>query len=165
MQKEIQQVKIRLLQAGYLDNEWLDKYLKIIEDNLSTKLDHTCTQSHHAIPVRTYYNLTTSNKTDRKKALKIANNDPENIKVNLLYKDHLLAHSYLTLCLDLEQEQLKYEQQASLRQKNSHIGAAAYCTKYKRSSSLKYDSYKTTDTLNYLQDYYSAEESLEIYNL
>ena len=38
-----------------------------------------------------------------------------NIIVNLSYKDHQLAHAYLTLCTDLDKAQQDYEAQAARR--------------------------------------------------
>lgn len=38
-----------------------------------------------------------------------------NIVVNLSYKDHQLAHAYLTLCTDLDKAQLAYEARAQKR--------------------------------------------------
>lgn len=85
MKKE--EIKEKLLRLGlFIDNEWLDKYCELIENNKNTKREKYKTQSHHIIP-KCYY---TMNK------LKI-DNSKENL-VNLLYKDHILAHCYLCLC-------------------------------------------------------------------
>lgn len=164
MQEKIQQIKNRLIEAGYLDNEWLDKYLAIIEANLATPKNRLSTQAHHAIPVRTYYTLLTNVKEDHRKAVKKADKDPINIKVNLLYKDHLLVHSYLTLCLNLEQEQAKYEAQADIRKQNSFKGVTA--TNLKRSQVVnKFTVHKKTETMSYLKQYFSEVDAEDIYNL
>lgn len=68
-----------------VDNIYLDKYVKLITDNLKRKPEKFKTQKHHIIPRCFYkYNKIT------------INNNPDNI-VNLLYKDHILAHYYLYL--------------------------------------------------------------------
>ena len=117
MDKKIQQVKYRLLELGFLDNEWLEKYLEILASNLTTLRDKRSTQAHHAIPVNAYWKSNES--YNRAEALKLAEQDPTNFVVNLLYKDHLLIHSFLTLCTDLSAVQTRYETQANLRIVNS----------------------------------------------
>lgn len=79
-----------------VDNEYLDKYVELIENNRNTKREKFKTQSHHFIPVD-YYKVKNNLKT-RKEALPIANRDVNNFKVNLIYKNHILAHIYLSLC-------------------------------------------------------------------
>ena len=120
MKKDLIEVKTRLIELGYLDNEWLDKYLEVIEANLETKKSKKSTQAHHAIPVNSYWN--SINSYNRKEALKAAKADTVNFEVNLLYKDHLLIHSYLTLCTELNSVQAKYEAQAELRRSKSFTG-------------------------------------------
>ena len=117
MKKDLVKVKIKLIELGYLDNEWLAKYLEIIEANLDTKRNRKSTQAHHAIPVNSYW--TSDEPYNRAEALKLARADKINFEVHLLYKDHLIAHSYLTLCTDLDIVQLRYEAQADLRKINS----------------------------------------------
>ena len=114
--------------------------------------------------MRTYYTLLTNAKKDHLKAVKIADKDPINIKVNLLYKDHLLVHSYLTLCLNLEQEQAKYEAQADKRKQNSFKGVTA--TNLKRSQTVnKSASCSKIKTMSYLRQYFSEVDAEDIYNL
>lgn len=110
-------IKKLLLSYGYLDNLYLDKYLDIIFNNLSTKKD-IGTQSHHIIPVINYWN--SAEPYNRQATLKIARQDLNNKEINLLYADHLLAHAYLTLCSDLAKAQRKYISQAEQR----HINAS-----------------------------------------
>ena len=117
MNEKVQKVKIKLLDLGYLDNEWLNKYLEVLESNLNTPRDQKSTQAHHAIPVTSYWN--SYKPYNRQEALKLSRRDVDNFEVNLLYKDHLLIHSYLTLCTDLETVQSRYETQAELRKYNS----------------------------------------------
>lgn len=69
-----------------VDNKYLDKYCELIENNKDTKREKFKTQKHHIIP-KCYYKYNN---------LKI-DNSKENL-VNLLYKDHILAHYYLCLC-------------------------------------------------------------------
>ena len=112
----IQKVKIRLLELGYIDNEWLVKYLELLEENLCRVRDRKSTQEHHAIPVNAYW--TSNEPYNRLEAIKVARRDKTNFKVHLLYKDHLLIHSYLTLCTNLDTVQRRYEAQAALRKQN-----------------------------------------------
>lgn len=117
MNDRIQKVKSKLIELGYLDNEWLDKYLEMLEFNLNRVRDRKCTQAHHAIPVNSYW--VSDEPYNRKEALKLSRLDSNNFEVHLLYKDHLLIHSYLTLCTDLSTVQRHYEAQADLRKANS----------------------------------------------
>ena len=119
--KDLTKVKARLIELGYIDNEWLDKCLEVIEANLETKKSKKSTQAHHAIPVNAYW--TSNDPYDRKEALKLAKEDEVNFVVNLLYKDHLIIHSYLTLCTNLDEVQIRYEAQEHLRKQNSTIAA------------------------------------------
>ena len=165
--KDLTKVKARLIELGYIDNEWLDKYLEVIEANLETKKSKKSTQAHHAIPVNAYW--TSNDPYDRKEALKLAKEDEVNFVVNLLYKDHLIIHSYLTLCTNLEEVQIRYEAQAELRKQNSRIGIAAsikkgtnsVCTSSKGIKTAKDDS----KSLAYLKHFYSDEEIEDILDL
>ena len=155
----IQKVKSKLLELGYLDNEWLDKYLEMLEANLNQPRDRKRTQEHHAIPVNSYW--TSDEPYDRQEALKLSRLDTTNFSVHLLYKDHLIIHSYLTLCTDLEIVQRRYEAQADLRKRNSQIGAAATNQKLNNKSTGKYK----TSEIAFVKQYYSAEEAEEILSL
>lgn len=80
-------MKEKLLGLGvFVDNKYLDLYCSLIEDNKQTKKEKFKTQQHHVIPCACY--------GSRKEADK----DASNLKVNLLFKDHILAHYYLCLC-------------------------------------------------------------------
>ena len=68
------------------DNEFLDLYVNLINNNENTVRSINKTNLHHIIP-RYYY-------LDRQLDI---NNDESNL-VNLLYKDHILAHYYLARC-------------------------------------------------------------------
>ena len=79
--------KSQLLETKYVvDNEYLDKYVSLINLHRSDPKVVRKTHTHHIIPV-SYY---TSNKLD-------VNNSKSNL-VNLTYKDHMLAHLYLSGC-------------------------------------------------------------------
>lgn len=69
-----------------IDNIYLDKYVKLIQDNILREKEKYKTQIHHIIP-RCYF---------LKNNLKVDNT--KNNKTNLLFKDHILAHYYLALC-------------------------------------------------------------------
>lgn len=159
MNDRIQKVKSKLLEFGYIDNEWLTKYLEMLEANLNTQRDRKSTQEHHAIPVNSYW--TSNEPYNRQEALKLSRLDETNFSVNLLYRDHLMIHSYLTLCTDLEAVQNRYEAQATLRKRNSQIGVAATNQKLGTKSSKKH----TTAPATYIQQFYSAEDAEEILNL
>lgn len=80
-------LKEKLLTTGIvIDNEYLHKYCELVIDNRDTSYVIHKTQSHHIIP--RYYC-----KENSPHLIKDNSN-----KVNLLYKDHILAHYYLSLC-------------------------------------------------------------------
>ena len=71
----------------FIDNTYFSKYIDLVYNNISTCRRLFITQKHHIIPV-SYFKY---------KKLPV-DNSPMNV-VNLLYKDHLLAHYYLFLCM------------------------------------------------------------------
>ena len=80
------ELKNKILATNYFeDNKYLDKYCKLIEDNKDTKREKYKTQIHHIIP-KCYFIINNIE----------IDNGKEN-KINLLYKDHILAHYYLVL--------------------------------------------------------------------
>ena len=82
-----QEIKENLLKINLVvDNEYLDKYVELIINNYYTESKKFITNSHHIIP-RCYY----------KHNHMLVDNNSRN-KVNLLIKDHLLAHYYLYKC-------------------------------------------------------------------
>lgn len=82
-----QELKVKLLNTNYfIDNEYLNKYCELIELNKNTKKERPKTQSHHIIPV-SYFKIS-----------KLPIDNSKENKVNLLYKNHILAHYYLCLC-------------------------------------------------------------------
>lgn len=96
MRQEVNSLKKHLLDIGLAkDNEYLDKYCSLMLDNKHTKREKAKTQRHHIVP-RYFFDYEKKECDNRK----------ENI-VNLLYKDHLLAHYYLALCSKEEEFILK----------------------------------------------------------
>ncbi len=82
-----EQLKKKLLDLKIVvDNEYLDKYVEIIFNNLDTKKEKYKTQKHHIIP-KCYY---------RHEKMNIDNSS--NNLVNLYYKDHVLSHYFLFMC-------------------------------------------------------------------
>ena len=72
----------------FIDNEYLDKYVDLIDKNFSTDAVSKQTNKHHIIPA--YY--------FRHFDLPVDNSE-ENL-VNLYYRDHMLAHLYLSGCTE-----------------------------------------------------------------
>lgn len=93
---ELKNILLQNYPNVFLDNKYLDEYCKLITNNLKTKVEAFKTQNHHFIPVNVYKIL--NNLTDRRDSERLANLDPNNFKVSLLYKDHVLAHYYLSMC-------------------------------------------------------------------
>ena len=84
-------LKEKLLNLGIvIDNEYLDKYVELVETNRNTKREKFKTQRHHIVP-KHYYKLN---------ELKI-DNSKSNF-VNLFYKDHFIAHLLLAMCSSTE---------------------------------------------------------------
>ena len=80
-------LKDKLLSTGYFeDNDWLDKYIQLIENNKNTKQKVYETEAHHILQ-KAYFKLIN----------KPIDNSSNNI-VNLFYLDHALAHYYLCYC-------------------------------------------------------------------
>ncbi len=89
-------LKDLLLATGYfLDNEYLDEYVELLKHNHIDGKHYT--ELHHAIPVA-FYKLMATKPLSRAEAKKIAEADPQNFKVNLLYRDHCKAHYLLYFC-------------------------------------------------------------------
>lgn len=70
----------------FIDNEYFDEYIDIINNNIDRKREKFKTQKHHIIP-RAYF-----------KHNKLLLDNSDNNIVNLLYKDHILVHYYLCQC-------------------------------------------------------------------
>lgn len=82
-------VKDDLINFGcFLDNRYLNLYIRLINKNLNLPKIKGKTQKHHIIPRKFYY------------FKKLPENNSDSNLVNLLYKDHILAHYYLVLCTE-----------------------------------------------------------------
>lgn len=68
------------------DNEFLDLYVDLVNNNIFTDRDVHRTNLHHIVPK--YYYIDNDLDID----------SSDNNVVNLLYKDHILAHYYLARC-------------------------------------------------------------------
>lgn len=90
---DIFRLKYQLLAYGLVkDNKYLDLYLQLIIDNLQTEKTKFETQQHHCIPLGIYCKAFKINvpKVNLRKLSEIL--VPDNLIVNLKFKDHLLAH-------------------------------------------------------------------------
>lgn len=110
----------------FLDNEYLDKYVNLITSNKFTKKEVYKTQRHHIIP-RCYY---------RNNNL-IVNNEPDNL-VNLLFKDHVLAHCYIVLAA--KESKFKYQNMAALYKLCNHRDFKGFDYKSLNEFQLAYES-------------------------
>ena len=94
-------IKKKLLQTQlFVENEYFDLYVQLIQNNQTTRKQKCRTQKHHIIPSI---------------AFKLYNWDGEDASdnfVNLLYKDHVLAHYYLALCS--KESEFKYKMICSI---------------------------------------------------
>ena len=83
----VYELKEYLLGLDFLiDNDYLDKYVDLVIRNQFTAYIKNSTNKHHIVPKYYYcYNN-----------LRV-NNDNTNL-INLLYRDHILAHYYLAMC-------------------------------------------------------------------
>lgn len=85
--------------SGFLDNEYLQKYCRLVEQNITTKQRNRVTNAHHIIP-KAWFKI---NKQP-------IDNSLQNL-VNLVYKNHVLAHYYLCLCT---KDELQYANELAL---------------------------------------------------
>lgn len=91
----------RLLSTDlFLENDYFEKYIDLINNNLITKKQSFKTQCHHILPAVVFKLNNWSNKDDKRNL------------VNLLYKDHILAHYFLALCC--KDEELSYKMYCAL---------------------------------------------------
>lgn len=126
---------------GFIDNEYLQKYCRLVEQNTTTKQRNRITNAHHIIP----------------KAWFKINNEPvdnslQNL-VNLVYRNHVLAHYYLCLCTE---DELQYANELALvclhsrnklnivdKQLFNHLPLYNYIYEdYKKKKSSNYKLYK-----------------------
>lgn len=98
------EIKDVLLNLGiFIDNESFNSYVKLISDNRTTKQEKHKTERHHIVPRAYFKKLGYSDYS----SWRVRSDVNINNIVNLLYKDHILAHYYLCLCI--KDEQLKYK--------------------------------------------------------
>lgn len=115
MNEKILKVRDKLLELGYVDNEYLYKYLELIERNLNTPRNSRSTQAHHAIPVKDFVESAKLTRAGDSRyrwqmAINTAELEAANFRVDLLYIDHLRAHNLLALCRDLDEVQRHHEE-------------------------------------------------------
>ena len=97
----LEKLKEKLLSLNVIeDNEFLDKYCKLIIDNKDRKREKYKTQKHHIIP-RCYF----------KYIDELCDDSKDNIVI-LLHKDHVLAHIYLSLIFTVKR--IKYANQKAV---------------------------------------------------
>lgn len=109
--RNVEEIKTRLLNTNYvIDNEYFNKYLQLIESNLTTKREYYKTQIHHIIP-RAFYRLSNS----------VIDNTKEN-KVNLSIYNHYLAHKYLYHCVDDKLKTYMYQAMVLIAYKANEKG-------------------------------------------
>ena len=83
----------------FVDNKYLDMYARLVERNTRTPVLHGVTNKHHILP-KSWFKM---NKLP-------VDNSLSNL-VNLVYRDHVLAHYYLCLCTT---DELQYANQLAL---------------------------------------------------
>ena len=88
-----------LSKRGFVDNEFFEMYCRLIERNTRTPIRHRITNSHHILP-KAWFKI---NK-------QTVDNTQSNL-VNLVYRDHVLAHYYLCLCTT---DELQYANELAL---------------------------------------------------
>lgn len=84
----ISEIKSKLLDTKiFIPNEYFYSYLELLNENFNTVPVKGKTQQHHIIP-RNYF---------KKNNMSVDNS--ENNLITLYFKDHVLAHYYLSLCM------------------------------------------------------------------
>lgn len=77
-----------LSKEGFIDNDYLELYCRLIERNIRTIRKPRLTNKHHIIP-KAWFKLNYQE----------IDNSLSNL-VNLIYREHVLAHYYLCLCTE-----------------------------------------------------------------
>lgn len=99
-------IKEKLLNTGILsDCEWLDKYVDLIYHNIDSEYIPGKSHKHHIIP-RCYFTHIICDENSAR--------DNESFTVNVLMKEHIIAHCYL--CLSTTNEWFKYFMYMSVKQ-------------------------------------------------
>ena len=95
-------LKEKLLGLGmFEDNEFLDLYCSLIEQNIGNVKIKNETERHHIIPRRVFKILNLPYKASSKNSIVNKNNI-----IHLSYKNHLLAHYYLCFCAKNEYKKI-----------------------------------------------------------
>lgn len=91
-------IKEKLIEIGFaIDNEYLQKYCELIDSNKDREKVKHSTHCHHIIP-RYYFEHN-----------RISIDNTSDNLVNLLFKDHILAHYYLANCCNEEYKKSQEE--------------------------------------------------------
>jgi hypothetical protein len=131
-------LKEKLLSLNVLvDNEYLDKYVHLIESNYFTAKEKFKTQSHHIIP-KCYF---THNGME-------VDNTIHN-RVNLLFIDHIRAHCYLVLASD--ENIFKYHNQCAIEKLLAHRDFKGVYDDLKSLEEVQM-AYESSRTLRYLNN-------------
>lgn len=94
------QIKQALINTGYFkSNAYLTLYCNLLVKNINNSCIAGKTQKHHTIPACYYSSV---KKISLKEGRKEADRDPNNLVVNLRFRDHILAHYYLVRCCSEE---------------------------------------------------------------
>ena len=136
-------LKNKLLETCQFEsNEYFEAYLDLINRNLDRVSEKYKTQKHHIFPVS---------------LSKIIGSQIDNSKsnlVNLLYKDHILAHYYLSLCTRGE---FKYKMICAIQFLSGHV------VNYSNGAFDKnaIDTFlQSLDNYQLLREYYAKEQSI-----
>lgn len=129
MNKEI------LIDIGLVeDNQWLDAYVDLINNNLLTTHQAYTTQKHHIIP-KFYF-----------KDNNIAIDNSESNVINLKIKDHILAHYYLCRC-------------STAKYKGKNYASIQYILRNKQVKQLP-ELYEFVTLLDNIDEYYNEYREL-----
>ena len=146
-----------LSHSDFVDNDYLDKYVALINNSSIVNEYKYTVYKHHIIP-KAYFNLY---------KLSIDNSD-KNISI-LTYKDHLYAHYYLYRCTsgDLQYRML-FALKCLLRMNNNlNTSINSFNTTLKNGLNSKIGWINTHDNLTFTTTdglHYDKKTSVKIYN-
>lgn len=134
-------IKEKLLSLGIIDhNDYFEKYVQLIINNVQTEKQTYKTQRHHIIP-RCYY---------KHKKLDV-DNSSENL-VNLLYRDHILAHYYLCLCV--KDENIRHDCIMAFTYLTDRIDSLKITSAYNLKIDIEYSREEIVQQLPHFQELY-----------
>ena len=134
-------IKEKLLNLGIInDGDYFEKYVQLIVDNKHTKKQKYKTQRHHIIP-KCYY---------KHKNLDVDNSSGN--LVNLLYKDHILAHYYLCLCV--KDEDIKHDCAMAFTYLTDRIDSLKETALYNLKINVEYSREQIVQQLPMFQELY-----------